>query len=224
MDKFESQFADLDVQTSYMEDTMQSTTAVSTPQDQIDLLMKQMADEANIELQHELGERALPRPECRREEQGRRGGRQLDPEAEGVEACFVDSIHGRGSTEDGIGGLLDGLVRARWERCGRLLVVRRRYMLQSLTVFLIPQSYLISLCVEMNSPLLRHQFQFLTRFTLDDISTRLAITYSKCILSIEVTSTVHLDFAFREGGRLYLEGMRADNGRDRKEGDYNVCS
>ena len=60
MDKFESQFADLDVQTSYMEDTMQSTTAVSTPQDQIDLLMKQMADEANIELQHELSERALP--------------------------------------------------------------------------------------------------------------------------------------------------------------------
>ena len=60
MDKFESQFSDLDVQTSYMEDTMQSTTAVSTPQDQIDLLMKQMADEANIELEHELGERALP--------------------------------------------------------------------------------------------------------------------------------------------------------------------
>jgi charged multivesicular body protein 1 len=60
MDKFETQFSDLDVQTSYMEDTMQSTTAVSTPQDQIDLLMKQMADEANIELEHELGERALP--------------------------------------------------------------------------------------------------------------------------------------------------------------------
>lgn len=45
MDKFESQFADLDVQTSYMEDTMQSTTAVSTPQDQIDELMKQAAEE-----------------------------------------------------------------------------------------------------------------------------------------------------------------------------------
>lgn len=55
MDKFESQFADLDVQTSYMEDTMQSTTAVSTPQDEVDLLMKQTAEEANIELQHELG-------------------------------------------------------------------------------------------------------------------------------------------------------------------------
>jgi len=54
MDKFENQFADLDVQTSYMEDTMQSTTAVSTPQDQIDLLMSQVADEANIELQQNM--------------------------------------------------------------------------------------------------------------------------------------------------------------------------
>ncbi|KAJ1308889.1 hypothetical protein OPQ81_004576 [Rhizoctonia solani] len=54
MDTFESQFADLDVQTSYMEDTMQSTTAVSTPQDQIDSLMSQMADEANIELEQNM--------------------------------------------------------------------------------------------------------------------------------------------------------------------------
>jgi charged multivesicular body protein 1 len=59
MDKFESQFADLDVQTSYMEDTMSSTTAVSTPQDQIDQLLKQTAEEANIELQHDLGARDL---------------------------------------------------------------------------------------------------------------------------------------------------------------------
>ncbi|TDL29678.1 hypothetical protein BD410DRAFT_780154 [Rickenella mellea] len=59
MDKFESQFADLDVQTSYMEDTMSSTTAVSTPQDQIDLLMQQMADEAKIELQQDLGSKDL---------------------------------------------------------------------------------------------------------------------------------------------------------------------
>ena len=59
MDKFEAQFADLDVQTSYMEDTMSSTTAVSTPQDQVDLLMQQMADEANIEIQHEMGSKNL---------------------------------------------------------------------------------------------------------------------------------------------------------------------
>jgi len=54
MDKFESQFSDMDVQTSYMEDAMSSTTAVSTPQDQIDLLLRQTAEEANIELQHDL--------------------------------------------------------------------------------------------------------------------------------------------------------------------------
>lgn len=59
MDKFETQFTDLDVQTSYMEDTMSSTTAVSTPQDQVDLLMQQMADEAKIELQHEMGSKDL---------------------------------------------------------------------------------------------------------------------------------------------------------------------
>ena len=34
MDKFESQFSDLDVQTSYMEEAMSNTTAVSTPQDE----------------------------------------------------------------------------------------------------------------------------------------------------------------------------------------------
>lgn len=55
MDTFESQFADLDVQTSYMEDAMSSTTATTTPQDQIDLLLQQTAEEANIELQQGLG-------------------------------------------------------------------------------------------------------------------------------------------------------------------------
>jgi charged multivesicular body protein 1 len=60
MDKFESQFSDLDVQTSYMEDAMSSTTAVSTPQDQIDQLMRQTAEEANIELQHDLASKEMP--------------------------------------------------------------------------------------------------------------------------------------------------------------------
>lgn len=54
MDKFESQFSDLDVQTSYMEDVMSSTTATATPQDQIDALLRQTAEEANIQLQHDL--------------------------------------------------------------------------------------------------------------------------------------------------------------------------
>jgi len=60
MDKFETQFSDLDVQTSYMEDAMSSTTAVSTPQDQIDALMRQTAEEANIELQHDLASKEMP--------------------------------------------------------------------------------------------------------------------------------------------------------------------
>jgi len=59
MDKFESQFTDLDVQTSVMEDAMSSTTAVSTPQDQIDQLLRQTAEEANIELQHDLAAKDL---------------------------------------------------------------------------------------------------------------------------------------------------------------------
>lgn len=57
MDKFETQFSDLDVQTSYMEEAMSNTTAVSAPQDEIDILMKQTAEEANIELQHDLAAR-----------------------------------------------------------------------------------------------------------------------------------------------------------------------
>ena len=59
MDKFESQFSDLDVQTSYMEDAMSNTTAVSTPQDEVEALLKQTAEEANIELQHDLASREV---------------------------------------------------------------------------------------------------------------------------------------------------------------------
>ena len=54
MDKFEAQITDMDVQASIVDDAMTSTTATSTPQDQVDQLMKQMAEEANIELEHDL--------------------------------------------------------------------------------------------------------------------------------------------------------------------------
>lgn len=46
MDKFEKQFEDLDVQSSYMENTMSSTVTVSIPQNDVDSLMQQVADEA----------------------------------------------------------------------------------------------------------------------------------------------------------------------------------
>lgn len=69
MDKFESQFSDLDVQTSYMEETMSNTTAVSTPQDEVDALMKQTAEEANIELQHDLASKEVaPVPDVSQKE------------------------------------------------------------------------------------------------------------------------------------------------------------
>lgn len=50
MDKFEAQFEDLDVKTQYMEGTMNSTTAVSTPAEQVDELISQVADQHNLEL------------------------------------------------------------------------------------------------------------------------------------------------------------------------------
>ncbi|EIW72927.1 hypothetical protein TREMEDRAFT_72934 [Tremella mesenterica DSM 1558] len=60
MDKFESQFADLDVQTGYMESTMSDTTALTTPQDQVDALINRVADEAGLEIRQGLGEAQVP--------------------------------------------------------------------------------------------------------------------------------------------------------------------
>ncbi|KAJ3092331.1 Charged multivesicular body protein 1a [Quaeritorhiza haematococci] len=54
MDKFEQQFEDLDVQTSYMESSIGQTTALSTPQEQVDELVQQVADENGLELQMEM--------------------------------------------------------------------------------------------------------------------------------------------------------------------------
>ncbi|TPX38605.1 hypothetical protein SeMB42_g06637 [Synchytrium endobioticum] len=51
MDKFEKQFEDLDVQTAYMESSIGQTTAQTTPQDQVDDLIQQVADENGLELQ-----------------------------------------------------------------------------------------------------------------------------------------------------------------------------
>jgi charged multivesicular body protein 1 len=56
MDQFESQFEDLDVQTGYMEGAMAGTTTMSTPQDQVDSLMHQVADEHGLELNNALNE------------------------------------------------------------------------------------------------------------------------------------------------------------------------
>jgi charged multivesicular body protein 1 len=46
MDKFESQFEDLDVQSSYMENTMSQTVTTAVPQNDVESLMQRVADEA----------------------------------------------------------------------------------------------------------------------------------------------------------------------------------
>lgn len=54
MDKFETQFEDLDVATGYYENATSSATAVGTPQDDVDKLMHMVADEAGVELGAEM--------------------------------------------------------------------------------------------------------------------------------------------------------------------------
>lgn len=58
MDKFEHQFEDLDVQSKYMESAMGNTTTLGTPLGEVDALMHQVADEAGLELNMEIGNAA----------------------------------------------------------------------------------------------------------------------------------------------------------------------
>ena len=46
MDKFEKQFEDLDVQSSCMDTAISQTTTTNVPQNDVDFLMQQVADEA----------------------------------------------------------------------------------------------------------------------------------------------------------------------------------
>ena len=46
MEKFERQFEDLDVQSSTMDEAMSNTTTMNTPQNDVDSLMHEVADEA----------------------------------------------------------------------------------------------------------------------------------------------------------------------------------
>lgn len=55
MDKFEQQFEDLDVKAAYMDTAMNATTASATPVDQVDELVKMVADQNNLQLGDEFG-------------------------------------------------------------------------------------------------------------------------------------------------------------------------
>ncbi|KAK3272182.1 Charged multivesicular body protein 1b [Cymbomonas tetramitiformis] len=54
MDSFEKSFENLDVQSQFVENSMGNTTALSTPQDQVDALMMQVADEHGLEVSNVL--------------------------------------------------------------------------------------------------------------------------------------------------------------------------
>lgn len=54
MDKFEHQFETLDVQMQQMEDMMSNTTTLTTPQNQVDMLLQEMAGEAGLDLNMQL--------------------------------------------------------------------------------------------------------------------------------------------------------------------------
>uniref|UniRef100_A0A673G347 Charged multivesicular body protein 1a n=1 Tax=Sinocyclocheilus rhinocerous TaxID=307959 RepID=A0A673G347_9TELE len=56
MDKFESQVQNLDVHTSVMEDSMSSATTLSTPQEQVDDLILQIAEESGLEVEDQLSQ------------------------------------------------------------------------------------------------------------------------------------------------------------------------
>ena len=50
MEQFEKQFADMDVRTGFMENAMDSTTAMTTPPDQVDELIRMVADEHGLQV------------------------------------------------------------------------------------------------------------------------------------------------------------------------------
>eukprot|EP00301_Raphidiophrys_heterophryoidea_P000919 c10459_g1_i1.p1 GENE.c10459_g1_i1~~c10459_g1_i1.p1 ORF type:complete len:115 (-),score=36.89 c10459_g1_i1:158-502(-) len=62
MEDFEKQFEDTDVRTAYIEGAMNNSVATSTPQDQVELLMQQVADEHGLELKMEMGQATTSLP------------------------------------------------------------------------------------------------------------------------------------------------------------------
>jgi charged multivesicular body protein 1 len=54
MDKFEKQFEDVDVRSSYIEHAMNNTTASATPEDQVDALISHVADEHQLDVSFAL--------------------------------------------------------------------------------------------------------------------------------------------------------------------------
>jgi charged multivesicular body protein 1 len=56
MEKFESQFEELDVRSGVMEGAMSSAVTLSTPQNEVDSLIKQVAEENGLEIMDKISE------------------------------------------------------------------------------------------------------------------------------------------------------------------------
>ncbi|KAG8428924.1 hypothetical protein GDO86_018855, partial [Hymenochirus boettgeri] len=56
MDKFDQQVQNLDVHTSVMEDSMSSAMTLTTPQEQVDNLIIQIAEESGLEVMDQLNQ------------------------------------------------------------------------------------------------------------------------------------------------------------------------
>ncbi|BFZ12662.1 hypothetical protein BsWGS_15701 [Bradybaena similaris] len=60
MAKFEKQFEDLDVRTSTLENSMGAATTLTTPQDQVEALIQQVAEENGLEVMDQLKDLHAP--------------------------------------------------------------------------------------------------------------------------------------------------------------------
>lgn len=60
MDKFEKQFEDMDVQSQAMDQSMSNTVTLSIPEDSVNSLMQEVADEHGLEVGVELGGHSVP--------------------------------------------------------------------------------------------------------------------------------------------------------------------
>ncbi|GMH62772.1 hypothetical protein TrRE_jg6946 [Triparma retinervis] len=60
MDNFEKQFEDMDVRSGYMENAMSNSSASATPAEEVDQLIRMVADSNNLTLQAEMDGDAVP--------------------------------------------------------------------------------------------------------------------------------------------------------------------
>ena len=93
MDKFEQQFEDLDVKAQYMDQAMNSTTASATPVDQVDELVRMVADENALVLGSEfadVGPVGALVPGKKEEEEKMKAGKQAVAVEDDLEARLAN--------------------------------------------------------------------------------------------------------------------------------------